>query len=237
MPRALAERQVDGVIIQGMEPTAASLQKLSGLPNVWFMTRRQAGYPGDYVEPDNELNGRMAADYLHSRGHKTLAVISTDPAYSAVAWRVRAFGERAKELGLTVQNILGKAKPGVSYLEVAPMHEESDTLVRRMMQTSPRPTGLYMPVDHFCGSLFRSLRQAGLKSERDFEAILGNFNPVIYHNLDHLPAALNINLPTLVRKVVDHLVWRIENPTATGRVGITIAPTLVTASQGKNGPV
>ena len=122
MPRALAERQVDGVIIQGMEPTAASLQKLSGLPNVWFMTRRQAGYPGDYVEPDNELNGRMAADYLHSRGHKTLAVISTDPAYSAVAWRVRAFGERAKELGLTVQNILGKAKPGVSYLEVAPMH-------------------------------------------------------------------------------------------------------------------
>ena len=91
-----------------------------------------------------------------------------------------------------------------------------------------------MPVDHFCGSLFRSLRQVGLKSERDFEAVLGNYNPVIYHNLDHLPAALNINLPSLVRKVVDHLVWRIENPTAIGRVGITIAPTLVTVSHGKH---
>ena len=234
LPRALAERQVDGVIIQGMEPTASSLQKLVGLPNVWFMTRRNANYAGDFVEPDNELNGRMAADYLHARGHKTLAVISTDPAYSAVAWRVKSFGERAKELGLTVHNILGKAKPGVSYLEIAPMHEESDSLVRRMMQTSPRPTGLYMPVDHFCGSLFRSLRQVGLKSERDFEAVLGNYNPVIYHNLDHLPAALNINLPSLVRKVVDHLVWRIENPTAIGRVGITIAPTLVTVSHGKH---
>ena len=233
LPRALAERQVDGVIIQGMEPSAASMQKLAGLPHVWFMTRRTASFPGDYVEPDNELNGRLAAEFLHSRGHKTLAAISTDPAYSAVAWRVKSFGERAKELGLTVHNILGKARPGVSYLEIAPLHEESDWLVRRMMQTSPRPTGLYMPVDHFCGSLFRSMRQAGLKSERDFEAVLGNYNPVIYHNLDHLPAALNINLPTLVRKVVDHLVWRIENPTAIGRIGVTIAPTLVTSVQSK----
>ncbi|MEO6876462.1 MAG: LacI family DNA-binding transcriptional regulator [Opitutaceae bacterium] len=233
LPRGLTERQVDGVIIQGMEPSAACLQKLGGLAHVWFMTRRTSTFPGDYVEPDNEMNGRMAADFLHSRGHKTLAVISTDPAYSAVAWRVKSFGERAKELGLSVHNILGKAKPGVSYLEIVPMHEESDSLVRRMMQTSPRPTGLYIPVDHFCGSLFRAMRQAGLKSERDFEAVLGNYNPVIYHNLDHLPAALNINLPTLVRKVVDHLLWRIENPTAIGRVAVTIAPTLVTMAQAK----
>ena len=63
--------------------------------------------------------------------------------------------------------------------------------------------------------------------------MLGNYNPVIYHNLDHLPAALNINLPTLVRKVVDQLVWRIENPTAAGRVGATVSPTLTLAPQSK----
>lgn len=233
LPRVLAEHQVDGVIIQGMEPSAACMQKLAALPHVWFMTRRTSSFTGDYVEPDNDLNGQLAADYLHSRGHKTLAAISTDPAYSAVAWRVKAFTERAKELGLTVHTILGKARPGVSYLEIAPLHEESDTLVRRMMQANPRPTGLYMPVDHFCGSLFRSMRQAGLKSERDFEAVLGNYNPVIYHNLDHLPAALDINLPTLVRKVVDHLVWRIENPQAIGRIGISIAPSMVAMSENK----
>lgn len=233
LPRVLAERQVDGVIIQGMEPSAACIQKLAGLPHVWFMTRRTTAFAGDYVEPDNELNGRLAADFLHSRGHKTLGVISTDPAYSAVAWRVKSFGERARELGLAVHNILGKSRPGVSYLESAPLQEESDWLVRRLMQASPRPTGLYLPVDHFCGSFFRSMRQAGLKSDRDFEVVLGNYNPVIYHNLDHLPAALDINLPTLVRKVVDHLVWRIENPLAVGRIGISIAPTLVTAAPPK----
>lgn len=236
LPRALAERQMDGVIIQGMEPSATCMQKLADVPHAWFMTRRSATYPGDYVEPDNTLNGRMAADFLHSRGHKTVAAISTDPSYSAVAWRVRAFGERAKEIGLNVYNILGKAKPGIGYLDHTPPHEESEQLARRLAQTIPRPTGLYLPVDHFCGAFFRAMRQTGLRAESDFEVILGNYNPVIYHNLDHLPAALDINLPTLVRKVVDHLIWRCENPQATGRIGVIVAPSLVANLSSTNRP-
>jgi hypothetical protein len=39
---------------------------------------------------------------------------------------------------------------------------------------------------------------------------------------------LDINLSTLVRKVVDHLIWRCDNPQASGRVGITVSPTLKT---------
>jgi hypothetical protein len=39
---------------------------------------------------------------------------------------------------------------------------------------------------------------------------------------------IDINLPLLVRKVVDHLLWRIENPTIGGRIGITISPRLLT---------
>jgi LacI family transcriptional regulator len=49
---------------------------------------------------------------------------------------------------------------------------------------------------------------------------------VIYHNLDHHPAAIDINLPILVRKVVDHLIWRIENRATGGRIGVTVSPTL-----------
>ncbi|QYM79254.1 LacI family transcriptional regulator [Horticoccus luteus] len=231
LPRPLAERQVDGVIVQGMEPSPACLQRLGDLPRVWFMTRRSMSYAGDYVEPDNTENGRAAADYLQTRGHKVVAVISPDPDYSAVAWRVRAFLDRAKEIGLTAHTILGRSKPNTSYLETAPMHEESESLARRVVQANPRPTGLYLPVDHFCGSFFRALRQAGVRSDRDVETLLGNYNPVIYHNLDHLPAALDINLPTLVRQVVDHLVWRIENPRTTGRIGVSVSPTLLTHPQ------
>jgi DNA-binding LacI/PurR family transcriptional regulator len=227
LPAAVGTEKLDGLIIQGMEPSPACLAKLREMPHVWFMTRRSISYSGDYVEPNNEENGRLAAEYLAQKGHKAAAVISTDPNYSAVARRVKAFVERAAELKLPVHTILGKSNPGVSYLEIAPLHGEADTLVRTLLATKPRTTGLYLPVDHFCGSFFRALRESGCKPGRDFEAIIGNYNPLVYHNLDHLPPAIDINLPTLVRKVVDHLMWRIENPGTAGRIGVTISPTLI----------
>jgi LacI family transcriptional regulator len=226
LPAGFAAEKIDGLIIQGKEPAPACLARLRDLPHVWFMTRRSVSYPGDYVEPNNEENGRLAADYLAANGHKVVAVISADPDYSAVTRRVRAFLERAAELRLTVHSILGQPNPGVSYLEIAPAHAESENLARALIGSTPRATGLYIPVDHFCGAFFRALRSAGRKPGRDFDAILGNFNPVIYHNLDHSPAAIDINLPTLVRQVVDHLLWRIDNRAVPGRVGVSVSPSL-----------
>ncbi len=227
LPPGLAAEKLDGLIIQGREPSAACLAQLRELPHVWFMTRRSASFPGDYVEPNNEENGRLAADYLAQQGHKAAAVISTDPDYPAVARRVKAFVARAEEIGLPVRTILGKSNPAVGYLEVSPMHGETETLARTLLASTPRPTGLYLPVDHFCGSFFRVLRELGKKPGKDFEAILGNYNPMIYHNLDHHPAAIDINLPTLVRQVVDHLCWRIENRAAPGRIGVSVSPILL----------
>jgi DNA-binding LacI/PurR family transcriptional regulator len=233
LPRNIAAEHLDGVIVQGMEPSASCLARLRETPNVWFMTRRSPGYPGDYVEPNNEENGRMAADYLKERGHKSVAVITTDPDYSAIVQRNEAFLAHATKLGLTVHPLLGKANPGgTSYLEIAPLHGESTDLARRLLECTPKATGLYLPVDHFCGSFFRALREAGKKPGRDFDAILGNYNPVIYHNLDHSPAAIDVNLPMLVRKVIDHLLWRIENPAAAGRIGITVSPRLLQPEPG-----
>jgi len=236
LPRTLSSEGLDGVIVQGMEPSAQCLAQLREIPHVWFMTRRSLGYPGDYVEPNNEENGLMAADYLKARGHKAVAVISTDPDYSAIQQRHRAFVERAKEIGLAVHTILGASNPGVSYLEITPLHGESDLLVNRLLECNPKPTGLYLPVDHFSGAFFRALREAGKKPGRDYEAILGHYNPVIYHNLDHSPAVIDINLPLLVRKVIDHLLWRIENADVVGRIGIQVSPRLRQPIQANGAP-
>lgn len=236
LPRSLGTDGIDGVIVQGMEPTAQCLAKLREIPHVWFMTRRSATFPGDYVEPNNEENGAMAADYLKERGHKAVAVVSTDADYSAIVRRADAFVARAKEIGLTVHSILGRSTPGVSYLEISPMQVESEALVKRLGALPGKVTGLYLPVDHFCGSFFRALRESGRKPVRDFEAVLGNYNPVIYHNLDHSPATIDINLGTLVRKVIDHLLWRIENPGVMGRIGISVSPRMLPLDNAGSAP-
>jgi DNA-binding LacI/PurR family transcriptional regulator len=224
-PRTLTQEKIDGVILQGMEPAPEVLARLRPLPYVWFMTRRSLAFADDYVEPDNEENGRLAARHLHERGHRSVAVISIDPDYTATARRIAAFDAEARALGLTVHRILGRPTPGVSYLEIAPYNREIDALAVATCAATPRATAAYLPVDHFAGALFRAFRGVGLTPGQDLDIILGNYNPVIHHNLDHCPAALDINLPTLVRKVVDQLIWRIENPSARGRVGITVSPT------------
>ncbi len=228
LPENIAGEHLDGVVLQGMEPSAACLGRLREIPNVWFMTRRSRTYPGDYVEPDNVENGRLAAEYLRDRGHRCVAVISTDPDYSAIGQRSEAFQAHAARLGLTVHSVLGQTHPGgTSYLELTPLHGESSGLARRLLACTPEATGLYLPADHFAGSFFRAQREIGRVPGRDFEAVLGNFNPVIYHNLDHSPAAIDINLPLLVRKVIDHLFWRMENRAVSGRVGVTVSPRLL----------
>lgn len=232
LPPNIWSEHLDGLILQGMEPSAECLAQLRDIPHVWFMTRRSDFYQGDYVEPNNEENGTIAADYLKSKGHTSVAVISTDPDYRAVSSRAEAFIARATALNLNVKKLLGKPNlTHTSFLEFAPLHVESLTLAKRLIECSPKVTGIYIPVDHFCGAFFRALREEGLQPGKDVDAIVGNYNPIIYHNLDHSPAVIDILLPTLIRKVVDHILWRIENPSTKGRVGISVSPQLVAMNQ------
>ena len=77
--------------------------------------------------------------------------VHTDPDYSAIVHRNRAFVQRARELGLDVHTILGRSNPGVSYLEIAPVHGESGELARRLLATVLRRR---------LGGLDRALHQA-----------------------------------------------------------------------------
>ncbi len=229
IPRPVRNREVDGVIIQGMEPDPQSWSTLSRMPSVWFMTRRSADYPGDFVEPDNEQNGEIAANYLQANGDAQVAVINTDPNHSAIVSRTEAFVTRCRQHLMKATVINGAAKDAPAFLDAHPREDLVNQLVRRWVDMDPRPTGIYLPADNFCGSFLRAARHHRLRPERDFDLILGNRSPMIYPNLSHQPAAIDINLPTLVKRVVDHLVWRIDNFNSPGRVGITVSPTLFTA--------
>lgn len=226
IPKPIREREVDGIIIQGMEPAQQCWSLLSQIPSVWLMTRRSNDYPGDYVEPDNEVNGQMAADYLAGQGHKHLAVINTDPEYCAIAARTESFVTRARRHRLKIDVINAHPKDKPAFLDDHPRDTEVNRLVRQWAAMDPRPTGVYLPADHFCGSFLRAAQRHHLLPERDFDLILGNKSPMIFPNLSHQPAAVDINLPTLVKKVIDHLIWRIENFDLPGRVGIQVSPSL-----------
>jgi DNA-binding LacI/PurR family transcriptional regulator len=226
LPQAITRGHVDGVIILGQDVNPKLMTELSQLPCVWFMSSRSATYSGDFVEPNNEENGAMAAEYLATQGHRHVAVLTSDDRHHAVAWRIRAFMQRAQTRGLTAHRILGASDPGMGFPEIPPLVGECDELVRRLVELTPCPSGLYIPVDHCAKALIRALHSVGYPTTRKFEIILGNYDPLFVNKLYPRPTALDINLSTLINKAIDHLVWRIENPDRTGRIGIKIAPTL-----------
>ena len=242
LPSQLERRGVDGIILQGMEPTEAVWNQVRQIPNVWLMTRRSEDYPGDFIEPDNRANGRLAAKYLASRGHRRVAVLATDPHYSAIELRTRAFVERCRELNLEVTVITPESIVRPAYLEANPPAAMLEELVRRWVAGPNRASGIYLPADHFCEAFLGMAAQAGFRPDRHFELVLGNYSPAIYRKLSHQPAAIDIHLSTLVNRAIDHLIWRIDHFDVPGRIGIQISPTLkpsplvrVLPGQSKNG--
>ena len=226
LPAQLEKRGIDGIILQGMEPSESVWNRLREIPNVWLMTRRSENYPGDFVEPDNIANGRLAAQYLASRGHRKVAVLTTDPRYSAIELRTRAFLDRSIELGLETRVIAPESTIRPAYLESDPPAQMIHDLVDRWSADPSRPTGIFMPADNTCESFLQSASRTGLRANRQFELILGNYSPAIYRKLSHQPAAIDIHLSTLVNRAIDHLIWRIDHFDVPGRIGTQVSPTL-----------
>lgn len=225
MPSELATGSVEGLILQGLQPDAEVLEHIAGFPHVWMMTRRSASWPGDYVEPDNVANGRLAADWLAARGARHWVFLSTEPGYPAFAQRKEAFLHRAKELGMTVAIVGGNSTQGEKHYASTPGDNEMDLLARQFLHLRPEVDGVYLPGDGVCGPFFRALRKQGGEPS-GLQTILGHYNPQAYDSLDPQPAVIGINLRAIVRHAVTQLAERIRNPLQSPRTGIKVAPYL-----------
>jgi DNA-binding LacI/PurR family transcriptional regulator len=225
VPDDLANGGISGVIIQGREPTAKCLRELARHPNVWLMTRRSNDYPGDYVEPDNQANGRLAADWLASRKAKHWMFFSMHPDNPVHAQRRAAFLERAGELHIPARTITGfSEEKSVSFGQ--PIDGVIEAMVDEMLARSPAIDGVYMPHDRICAAFFRALRQRRKAPER-FHIILGHYNHLTYDCLHPRPAVIDVNMRAIIRHAVLQLSDRIKNPEPVRLpVGMKISPVL-----------
>ncbi len=225
VPSELSEGSVEGLILQGLQPDAEVLDQMAEFPHVWLMTRRDESWPGDYIEPDNYANGRLAADWLAGQGARRWVFLSTEPGYPAFAQRGEAFLRRAGELGIPVEVVGGNSTEGENHLASTPGDIEAEILAERFLDLRPEADGVYLPSDGVCGPFFRALRQQG-GDPSGFKTILGHHNPQVYDSLDPQPAAIDINLRAIIRHTISQLADRIKNPKRMLPVGVRVAPFL-----------
>jgi LacI family transcriptional regulator len=229
LPQSVVAGRVDGLLMYGPPPSPDVRQKLSRYQAcVWLLSqRRQRGYWGDRVSPDNHKIGEMACRYLIDRGHQRIAAVDCDPGHFGFAARTEAFEETAREAGVffktlsTGSNIEDKSPPSASGKTAF------DELVDQLLATpGAMPTGLFVPRDLLTIQMYRALRRRGIQPGRDIEIVSCDNIPAL-DALDHRPTTIDVRPEEIGRRAVEQLVSRINDRSAPLSVTTMVEPRLV----------
>lgn len=227
LPPNVANGRVDGLLLYGCPPQRKHQALLSKFPCVWLLSPRTArGYWGDRIEPDNEAIGRIAAEYLASRGHKHIALMNLTPDHLGYEARTRAFVEAAGAQGceprVIVEGQADNAPPFVAEFE----EQAVKGLVAHYLALDPRPTGLFVPRDPLTVMVYHELRARGVEPGRDVDVISCNNEPVLA-GLDPRPATIDLRPDVIGRQAVEQLTQRIRKPNDPVSVVTAVEPRLV----------
>jgi GntR family transcriptional regulator of arabinose operon len=164
-------RKVDGILIvniEDMQPLLAKIPK--GMPCVSLLndTARIS-----CVKADNEGGGRLAAEYLISRGHRRIAFLKNNN-WSIPAARQKGYEDALRGAGIRLQrswirsnNLTGHLSPGDHRLA-------SYEQIRRWIQEDWRATGctaLLAQNDHLALGAIRAFQESGLRVPEDVSII------------------------------------------------------------------
>ncbi len=227
LPPTVAHGQVDGLLMHGYPPSPKMAETLKLYPTVWMLSqRRKRGYWGDRVAPDNQAIGRVAAEYLIDRGHRHIACLHCNTTHIGFEVRAQSFVEWANDAGISSATVLSDPDSDKMSQEQQDSQEYIDMLIGRLIDLSPRPTGLFVPRDPLAIKVYRSLRDRGVEPGRDI-AVISCDNNVILAGLNPKPATIDVRPEVIGARAVDQLIWRMENPHAPLRSVALVEPRLV----------
>jgi DNA-binding LacI/PurR family transcriptional regulator len=222
VPQALRGEPPDGLLLHGSLPTGEAENVYKSLPTVWLMANRAEPLWGDQVMPNSHSIGQIAAEYLLARGHRSLAMINLRPGWF-YSVRASTFKETAVAAGASCDILM----PG----SVASQRDQIEAMSRqvdRLLELSPRPTGIFVGDEPQTMCLHSLLHRRGIIPGRDVDLIACNNEVQEYLSpLMPRPATIDIRLELIGKIGVESLLWRMENMDIPGRIVTQIDPLLV----------
>ena len=230
LPPLIAAHQVDGVILAGEQISNSMQQKLEGLPTSWISSRHSDS--GDVVLTGNELIGRMAAEYLLSRGHKRLAIINVFDGLSSVQISARQefFDFIASRAGAEVEHLICKTPAAITpstVIDYETTQRSVEHIVDKLLALKNRPTGLFVMMDFQVAMLYRVLDQRGLKPGSNLDIIGCDNEQAALLGLNPRPATIGIAAEAIGRRAVELLLSRIAHPHEESRMHVLVEPQLI----------
>ena len=227
LPQAVRSGNVDGILGYGEFPESAITSSLRRIPAVWLMTRGSGGADvwGDRVKPDHSGIGRLAGEYLLARGHEHVAYFNPSPMSSTYIergeWFKRTLDGRVKSFSVFAAPNDGIKRVGAAWLAAA-----AEACVQQWIAASPRPTGVFCPIDPLTLRVYSQFLRAGIRPGEDVEIVSCDNQAELLSLVDPPPASIDLNRSTIARLAVERLLWRMRHGMSSPSITVTVSPTL-----------
>lgn len=219
----------DGVLLAGVQSLPGISRQSIGKPVIWLTSHADTG--ADAILPGNRMAGKMAADYLMERGHRTLAFLNVDernPSYQA---RGEAFVESAKDQGAKVQRLVFAGGSGAECLDDGEGLGQLDARVgegvNSLLACDPRPSGLFVPSDLMTALVYRALNRCGVVPGQDIDIVSCDNEEAYLTGLSPRPATIDIAGEERGRRAVYELLVQSRFPDEQRPVQLTVEPQLI----------
>lgn len=236
VPRFLAPRQVDGVIVKCPVDgdfsalAAPDLRRaLATVPQVW-LAGRPDGAAGDECGADADAVTRFAAEALHRRGHRRVAQLHFADGLGRIEPLKLGFALHAQRLGMHVQALeMPPAVPLAWPRSTRPSTTAVETWLERWLALPERgrPTALVVPSDRVAADLYAALAARGLRPGRDVSVLSLSHEKSPAAGLVPRVTAIDPRAETIGRRAVERLLWRIDHPADREATRIVVTPVLI----------
>lgn len=236
VPHFLTNNQVDGLILkgplQGGLPSPSQnklIRALARFPGVWIIGRPFNSWTTDVCQANNDAVGRLAAEYLKSKGHTHVGILNPKGDHLQFREKCDAFMAHCKSRTMEVSSFIHTdnrrwtwpLKPVMESTDVEPLLEKWLALPK-----SRRPTALFTPADSIAIQLYPLLSRRRMSIGQDLSLISCNHEPPLMAGLYPALTTIDIHSRDIGVHAVDQLLWRLEHPDEQISMTLKIEPTL-----------
>jgi DNA-binding LacI/PurR family transcriptional regulator len=236
LPGRLTKESIDGLIFTMSPVDARVLVQWADIPSVWMFTPSPGLLIwGDRVAPDNHGIGRMAAEYLHRRGHRRICYVTLENISGfhngGLSTRRSVFKQMTEVLGGHCHVIV---PPNVKDQEIDHTHVLDPTWLEheldQVLAMSDMPSGWFLSHAPEYQFVCKYLKRHGIDPHRDVELVVCDNIPTI-RELDNPPVAVDVRPGEMGRQAAELLLRRISGQAGEHSLAILIQPRLMQGIQ------